>query len=109
MAKRKITWSKTAYLQRKSILLYWLQRNKSNAYPKKLLTEIQKNTKQLSEFPEIGKPTDIKNVRVLAMDNYSIYYTHTKTKIQVVTFWDNRQDPEILKNLLLLSQLGFEK
>ena len=90
-------------------MLYWLQRNKSNAYPKKLLTEIQKNTKQLSEFPEIGKPTEVKSVRVLAMDNYSIFYTYTKTKIQVITFWDNRQDPEILKNLILISQLGFRK
>lgn len=100
MAERKVIWSKTAYLQRKSILLYWLQRNKSNAYPKKLLGEIEKNTKQLSEFPEIGKPTDITNVRVLAMGNYSIFYTYSKTKIKVVSFWDNRQDPEIVKNLL---------
>lgn len=104
MVKRKIIWSKTAYFQRKNILLYWLHRNKSNVYSKKLLLEISKNAENLIKFPDLGKPTDITNIRVLVMNNYSLFYTYSKTEIIIVTFWDNRQDPELLEIILSSSE-----
>ena len=102
MAQRKVIWSKIAYLQRKSILLYWFNRNKSNVFSIKLLRQTKEATKQLSQLPYLGKPTDIKNIRVYIMKDYSLFYSHTDTEIQVVCFWDNRQDPEILETLLSL-------
>ena len=100
MAKRKIVWSNTAYIQRKKILIYWIELNKSNTYSIKLLQQTKEATKLLSEFPEIGKQVDIKNVRCFVMGNYSLYYTIDSLKINIVTFWDNRQDPETLDTLL---------
>ncbi len=43
MAKREIVWTKTAEIQLYSVLEYWLERNKSNVYPKKLLKIVMKN------------------------------------------------------------------
>lgn len=103
MVKRKVIWSKTAFLQRKNILIYWLERNKSNSYPIKLLSEIKNATQVLCDFPEIGKPTDIENIRVYVMGNYSIFYTNNDIEIRIIVFWDNRQNPEVLR--ILISEL----
>ena len=103
MAIRKIIWSRTAYLQRKNILLYWVDKNKSNIFSIKLLKQTQKATKQLAQFPYLGKVTDIENVYCFAMGNYNLYYTFSsELDIQIVTFWDNRQNPEILNVLISL-------
>jgi plasmid stabilization system protein ParE len=104
MAQRKIIWSRIAYLQRKNILLYWFERNQSNVFSKKLLKQTQLATKQLTKFPYLGKPTDIIDVRVYIMGDYSLFYRVFDLSIDVVTFWDNRQDPEILKILLSLNE-----
>jgi plasmid stabilization system protein ParE len=100
MAKIKIIWSRTAYLQRKIILLYWIENNKSSTYSLKLASEIKKATTQLSKFPYLGKSTDIDTVNCYIIDNYSLYYIHTDNQIQIVSLLDNRQDPKISKLLL---------
>ena len=74
MAKIKVIWSRTAYLQRKIILLFWVENNKSTTYSKKLVVEIKKATTQLSKFPNLGKPTDIKSVYCYVMGIYNLYY-----------------------------------
>lgn len=102
MAKRKIIWSRTAYLQRKNILLYWNERNGSNLFSIKLLNESKKTTIQISKQPTIGKVTDIENVYCLPMNNYNIYYQFNENEIHIICFWDNRQNPEVLKSLLSL-------
>lgn len=102
MAKRKVIWSKTAYLQRKIVLLYWLENNKSNTYSIKLLQETKVATNQLIKFPYLGMLTDIPDVYCYTMGNYNLYYMVTNENIQIVCFWDNRQNPEILKSLLSL-------
>jgi plasmid stabilization system protein ParE len=104
MAQRKIIWSRIAYLQRKNILIYWSERNQSNVFSKKLLKQTQEATRQLAKFPYLGKSTDIKDVRVYVLGDYSLFYRVFDLSIDVVTFWDNRQDPEILKILLSLNE-----
>lgn len=37
MAKRKIVWTETAAKQRREILKYWTERNKSTTYAEKLI------------------------------------------------------------------------
>jgi hypothetical protein len=105
MAKIKVVWSRTAYLQRKIILLFWVENNKSSAYSKKLLLEIRKATSQLSKYPNLGKPTDIDSINCYVMGNYSLYYKIEVFEIQIICFLDNRQNPKISKLLLSL----FEK
>ncbi len=48
MAKRNVIWTRTADLQFVGILEYWVKRNKSNSYSKKLITIVSERTKQIA-------------------------------------------------------------
>lgn len=65
MAKRNIVWTRTADIQFVGILEYWVKRNKSNTYSKKLLRLVTERTLQIVEEPFIYKSTDFKDVRLL--------------------------------------------
>lgn len=84
------------------ILEYWVKRNKSNSYSKKLVKLVTKKTKQITKNPFIYKSTNFKNTRVASMGNFGLYYKIINEQIVITAFWDNRQDPkkhlEILQN-----------
>ncbi|MBC3758195.1 type II toxin-antitoxin system RelE/ParE family toxin [Hyunsoonleella sp. SJ7] len=100
MAKRNVIWTRTADLQFVGILEYWVKRNKSNTYSKKLVKLVSERTKQIAERPLIYKPTNFKDVRVASLGNFSIYYKTTEKEIIITAFWDNRQDPQKLLGIL---------
>ncbi|MDT0648222.1 hypothetical protein RM545_16125 [Zunongwangia sp. F260] len=74
MAGRKIIWTKTADIQLVGVLGYWVKRNKSNVYSRRLIHLVTDRTKQIAENPFLYKPTNFKNVRVASLGNFSIYY-----------------------------------
>mgnify|MGYP000291574311 CR=1 FL=1 len=47
-------------------------------------------------FPESNQ----EGVRIYAMNHYSIAYTISLDHIQIITFWDIRQDPKKLIKIL---------
>lgn len=102
MAKRNVIWTRTADIQFVGILEYWVKRNKTNSYSKKIIKLVSERTKQIAEKPLIYKATDFKDIRVASMGNFSIYYKITEKEIIITAFWDNRQNPikllEILEN-----------
>jgi len=100
MAKRNVIWTRTADLQFVGILEYWVKRNKSIAYSKKLVKLVSERTKQIADKPLIYKATDFKDVRVASLGNFSIYYKVSEKEIIITAFWDNRQDPEKLLKIL---------
>ena len=100
MAKRNIVWTRTADLQLIGILDYWVKRNKSSNFSKKLLRLVTEKTLQILKNPFIYKSTDFKDVRVASLRNFSIYYKVTDKQIIVTAFWDNRQDPKKLLRIL---------
>ncbi|REE07651.1 ParE-like toxin of type II ParDE toxin-antitoxin system [Winogradskyella pacifica] len=100
MAKRNVTWTRTADIQFVGILEYWVKRNKSNSYSKKLLKLVSERTKQIAEKPLIYKATDFKDTRVASLGNFSIYYKFNDTEIIITAFWDNRQNPKKLLKIL---------
>jgi len=104
MAKRDVIWTKTADLQFVGVLEYWVIRNKSTNYSKKLVKLVSRKTNQISQKPFIYKATDFKSIRVASMGNFSIYYKVTDEQIIIVAFWDNRQDPQKLFKALLSVQ-----
>ncbi|MEX2566096.1 MAG: type II toxin-antitoxin system RelE/ParE family toxin [Cyclobacteriaceae bacterium] len=57
-------------------------------------------TKQIAQTPFIYKSTDFKDIRVASMGNYSIFYKVSDEQIIITAFWDNRQDPKKLLNIL---------
>jgi len=48
------------------------------------------NTLSQSEF--IGRLTSNKKTRVLVMKSYLIFYDINDTRVEILSFWDNRQD-----------------
>ena len=99
MAKQVI-WSLRAQNEKKEILDYWRQRNKSNAYSKKLNELFKESIKIIIDFPQIGKVTDDTRARIKIVRDYLIIYEETVTQISILTIWDSRQDPDRLKKIL---------
>ncbi len=100
MAQRNVIWTRTADLQFVGILEYWIKRNKSNAYSKKLIKLVSERTKQIAENPLIYRATDFQKTRVASLGNFSIYYKVYDSEIIITAFWDNRQDPKELLGIL---------
>jgi plasmid stabilization system protein ParE len=100
MAKRNVVWTRTADIQFVGILEYWVNRNKSNTYSKKLVKLVSERTKQIAEQPLIFKAAEFKDTRVASIGNFSIYYKCNHEEIIITAFWDNRQDPKKLLKIL---------
>ena len=99
MAQRKIVWTETAAKQRRLTLEYWLHRNQSNTYPLQLLQLSDDEDQPIAENPFLYK-ADFPETHVAAMGHFSIFYKVKDTEIIITAFWDNRQDPKKLIELL---------
>ena len=104
MAKRKVVWTETAFKQRREILKYWTVRNGSATYSKKLIKLIATRIKVIQKFPESYRLTEYPETRFSAMGHYSILYKLTEDQLIVTAFWDNRQDPQKLLEIINPSQ-----
>lgn len=100
MAQRKIIWTETAARQRRSILEYWLQRNKSPTYSLKLLRLSNEKADLIAKNPLLYKTAEFPDTHVSAMGHFSMFYKITEDAIIITAFWDNRQDPKKLLELL---------
>jgi plasmid stabilization system protein ParE len=100
MAGFKIEWSVEARMDILDILEFYIKRNNSAFYSRKLYTEINKHIKLLSSNPFLGIKTDIKSVRTLIHNHFQlIYEIHDKT-IVIVMIWDTRRNPEVKQKKL---------
>lgn len=101
MAKRTVVWTETAARQRREILKYWTLRNGSTEYSEKLIRLSAGQIRIILNQPESFKLSDYSKTRVSAMGYFSIYYRITREHLIITAFWDNRQDPKSLLDLLL--------
>ncbi|MEI7422843.1 MAG: type II toxin-antitoxin system RelE/ParE family toxin [Prolixibacteraceae bacterium] len=90
---KQIIWSRLAQSNRYQILDYWINRNKSIDYSKKLNLIFEDIADFLSKHPKIGKETDVQNVRIRIVRDYFFTYRETENTIEILTIWDSRQDP----------------
>ncbi|MEM7549483.1 MAG: type II toxin-antitoxin system RelE/ParE family toxin [Bacteroidota bacterium] len=97
MAQRKVVWTQTAARQRRSILEYWVNRNKSNTYSIKLLRLSNEKANLIAQNPKLFGQADFPDTHMAAMGHFSIFYKFNSKQVIITAFWDNRQDP---KNLL---------
>lgn len=98
MAARKIIWTKKANFERKEILEYWINRNKSKTYSIKLNNLIIETLEQLSENPSIGRKSDFENIHVKIIRSYLLFYEFDSENLKVLSIWDRRRDqPNPLK------------
>lgn len=88
-----IIWTEQALEQLDQILNYFIQRNKSKTYSKKLKISIENRLLRLKSNPVSGIPSSNEEYRILVVENYLIYYTLTNP-IYIVLIWDGRRNPE---------------
>ncbi len=100
MAKKTITWTETAAKQRRLVLEFWNETNGTTTYSEKLIIEIKKRLDTIASFPKSGRKADFLKTFVTSLKHYSIFYQIVKSEIVVSGFWDNRDDPKKLLNLL---------
>lgn len=89
---KQIIWSLRAQSDRKGILRYWINRNKSKEYSKKLNSLFKEAVKLIADYPEIGKPTDNRDARIKVVRDYLIIYEITNEQIFILAIWDSRQN-----------------
>lgn len=100
MAERAVIWTRTADIQFVGILQFWVEKNKSNSYSKKLMSLVSDRTEQIAKKPFLYKSADFKDTRVASLGHFSIYYKVFDDRIIVTAFWDNRQDSKKLLKIL---------
>ena len=96
MAK-KIIWTEKATIERKEILEYWVERNKSKTFSLKLNRLFVETLRLLADFPNIGRKTDLENVRVKIVKDYLLFYEIKNSELIVLSIWDLRRDENKLK------------
>ncbi|MEO6978914.1 MAG: type II toxin-antitoxin system RelE/ParE family toxin [Mucilaginibacter sp.] len=94
---REIRWSSRAIIEWVEILEYWKERNKSTAYGDKLDHLLQASFAIISQWPEIGKSTDVPLVRIKILRDYLIYYRIESGFIDILAIWDSRRNPQKFK------------
>ena len=92
MADKKIIWSTRASNELKQVLEFYNKRNESTRYSLKILNEIEELLRTLSKNELIGRLTSNKFTRIIPMKIYLIFYEVNQNDIEIVSFWDNRQD-----------------
>jgi len=94
MAEKEIIWSKLAKLQLASVLEFYIHRNGNSNYSLKILSQVEDLLETLSKADLIGRLSSNKFTHVISMKVYLIYYEINGNRIEIVSFWDNRQDIE---------------
>jgi len=94
MDQKKIIWSARAEKELLHILDFYIERNGSNKYSSKLLDRVENSISLLPAFPELGHLTDNEVTRVIVKDDFLIFYEISEHHIEVVSFWDGRQNPK---------------
>ena len=100
MVKRTVVWTVTAARQRREVLKYWTRHNGATRYAEKLISITASQIQIILHHPESFKSTTYEGTRESAMGHFSIYYKLTKEKLIITAFWDNRQDPKKLLELI---------
>ncbi|WP_158602506.1 type II toxin-antitoxin system RelE/ParE family toxin [Proteiniphilum sp. X52] len=60
---------------------------------------IKERTFLLKSSPFSGRKTDFNDIRILPIKHYSILYKIEGSRILIMAFWDNRQNPQKLLKL----------
>ncbi len=97
---RKIVWSDGAKADRKDILLYWINRNKSSIFSRKLNELFKIAIQTIVDYPQIGKPLEYNSVRAKIVRDYLIVYRVYDKYILIITIWDARQDHLKLQKII---------
>ncbi len=97
MVRREVRWTLRALKDKMAIYEYWIHKNKSTAYPKKLDRLFNEIMTLTTSFPYSGIETEFDTIRIRIVKHYKLVYRITDSAIEVLTVWDTRQNPKRLK------------
>ena len=97
---KRIIWTSKAEQIYSEILKFYVQRNGTKTYSKKLNSEVKKLLLLLSNHPFLGKKTGLTNTRVLIKGYHKVFYKIYDEELVILLFWDSRQNPEKLQDML---------
>lgn len=100
MVRKKIIWSKQASEDLYEILDYFINRNGSSEYSKKIKARIDHTASLLQIQEKLGWRTDQENIRYFIELDYLIFYEILDDFLQILMTWDSRQDPGKLNKRL---------
>jgi plasmid stabilization system protein ParE len=98
--KGKVIWTETARSGFRNTCTYWNKRNASNAYSRRLRKLVQSALDKIILFPKSGVPSSFEGVRFVVVRDYLLFYQESRGNIILLSFWDGRQHPEKLDELL---------
>jgi plasmid stabilization system protein ParE len=98
MAK-EIIWSDQALNDRKRILNYWILKNQSSLYSIRLDQVFREAVKLISEYPVIGKPTDLVNIRAKKVRDYFIFFRENENQIHILCIWDTSKKASTMSRI----------
>ena len=77
------------------VVTFWNEHNQSSAYSRKLLKAIRKQTEYISAFP-FSFPVFFENEyrRAPILHHFSLIYKVSGDEIYIISFWDNRRNPD---------------
>jgi len=90
---RRIIWTSKADKVFTDILEFYIRRNGTKTYSRKINNEIDKLLNLLKNHPFLGKKTDTENIRVIIHRDFKIFYRIQLKEIIILMVWDCRQDP----------------
>jgi len=100
MARRKIIWTAKAKNEFKATLKFYNKRNGNRDYSRRIKSETVELIGKLKPHIYLGRPTDMKNVRILVKGHFTIYYEIKQFEILILVIWDSRRNPEELETFL---------
>jgi hypothetical protein len=74
MAKGEIVWTNVSEIQLQEILEFFIQRNKSTQYSRKLYMKFKTELNTAAKNPEIGIKTKLDQIRGLIIEDYILFY-----------------------------------
>ena len=78
--------------QWRAILDFFVKRNGTTSYSRKLDDELKRLLKQIKNDPEPGEKTTRRGVRRRIFENYAVFYRVRRTNIEIVSVIDMRRN-----------------
>jgi len=94
MAFKEIIWSELAETEFRNVLDFYVLNNGSPTYSTKLLLEVKELINLISQNEFIGRLSANKFTRVIPIKHYAVFYEVNHNSIVIVSFWDNRHNPD---------------
>lgn len=94
-----IKWTDKAQDEYLNTLSFWISHNKSKTFSRKLMNEVIQTENFLLRNPFSSSLIDNtrKIYKIPILKHFSIIYTVENKTIYIVSFWDNRRNPNDLK------------